>query len=136
MIDQGAAISLSPPHEASIALRGGQREETISRRRCAPTSDHDQRNARSRSLGLGDHDGRNTHVDALDAGVVVLMLAFLYPLGVHSVFESGSRHHVAASAGMAVLASLLVCRIENLRSEDPDRAMMVPLDIRPAHRTM
>ena len=41
------------------------------------------------------------------AGVALLMLWFLYFFALHSVFESGGRHHVAPALGLIILASRL-----------------------------
>lgn len=47
-----------------------------------------------------DRDGR------IPAGLLLLLLAFLYIWAIDSVFESGSRHHVPLAGGVAVLAAL------------------------------
>jgi hypothetical protein len=38
--------------------------------------------------------------------VVLMMLTLLYFFGLHSIFESGSRHHISSVGPLAVLASL------------------------------
>jgi 4-amino-4-deoxy-L-arabinose transferase-like glycosyltransferase len=43
---------------------------------------------------------------ALPAGLLLLLLAFLYSWAIDSVFESGSRHHVQMAGVVAVLAAL------------------------------
>jgi 4-amino-4-deoxy-L-arabinose transferase-like glycosyltransferase len=43
---------------------------------------------------------------ALPAGLLLLLLAFLYTWAIDSVFESGSRHHAQMSGVVAVLAAL------------------------------
>jgi len=55
----GGVATLISPQEGAFTLRGDLREERIAGRRFAPASDHDPRNARSRSDGLRDHDGWN-----------------------------------------------------------------------------
>lgn len=48
-----------------------------------------------------DRDGR------IPAGLLLLLLAFLYTWAIDSVFESGSRHHVPLAGVVAVLAALV-----------------------------
>ena len=43
-------------------------------------------------------------------GAALLMLWFLYLFALHSVFESGGRHHVAPALGLIILASRLFDR--------------------------
>ena len=45
-----------------------------------------------------------------DPRLLLLMLPFVYFLALHSVFESGGRHHIALSSSLAVLSSLFTVR--------------------------
>ena len=50
--------------------------------------------------------------------LVLLMLSFLYFFSLHSVFESGSRHHVGTAASLAILAAVPLGRA----ARDPESA--------------
>ena len=54
--------------------------------------------------------GRERERSSDPAGSAVLILWFLYFFALHSVFESGGRHHVAPALGLIILASRLVER--------------------------
>src|SRR5262249_4011401 len=59
----------------------------------------------------------------LRPALVVAMLPLLYFFALHSVFESGSRHHMSAAVGIAMLASLSAL---GTREQDPEEPLSSP----------